>query len=151
MRKQEIEQRIAELIDLCHNSAVKVTPQRLEIFRELALADDHPDAEKIFQRLRKNMPTLSLDTVYRTLWLLNDLGVINTLGASREKTRFDANLKPHHHFVCNHCGMTTDFYSDELSSIRVPAAVDKFGLIEQTHVEVRGICNSCRSDQQKSE
>jgi hypothetical protein len=66
------------------------------------------------------MPTISLDTVYKTLWLLNDLSLVGTLGAPREGTRFDANLSPHHHFVCVRCGLTLDFYSDELDELKLP-------------------------------
>ena len=86
---------------------------------------------------------MSLDTVYRTLWLLNDLGLVITLGSSRERTRFDANLNSHHHFVCAKCGYTRDFYSTELDHIELPDAVDTLGTIEATHVEVRGVCRDC--------
>lgn len=146
--KTEIEQRMSEMLKLCRASSVKVTPQRLEIFKEMVKSCDHPDAEKLWQRLRKKMPSLSLDTVYRTLWLFNDLGIIATMTTSRDKTRFDANLLPHHHFICNLCGLTADFYSDELNSLKIPAAVNELGVIERTHVEVRGICNSCRLKKQ---
>jgi Fur family peroxide stress response transcriptional regulator len=106
-------------------------------------AKDHPDAEKVFKKLRKQMPTLSLDTVYRTLWVLNDLGVITTLGSSRERARFEGNLEHHHHFICTRCGLTSDFYSDELNALRVPDSLTEIGDVEQTHVEVRGTCKKC--------
>ena len=89
------------------------------------------------------MPTISLDTVYRTLWVLNDLGVITTLGGSRERTRFEGNLSRHHHFICNQCGLTADFFSDELNSLKVPVSLAELGNIEQTLVEVRGTCKKC--------
>jgi len=89
------------------------------------------------------MPTVSLDTVYRTLWLLKDLGLVVTLGSSRERTRFDANLNSHHHFVCRECGLTCDFYITYLDNIRLPESIGSFGEIEATHVEVRGLCRKC--------
>lgn len=128
---------------VCCAEGIKLTHQRIEIFREVAQAGDHPGADQVFQRVRDRMPTVSLDTVYRTLWLLNDLGLVVTLGASREPTRFDANLQNHHHFVCGQCGFTRDFYSNELDTIRLPDSVSALGEIKATHVEVRGVCREC--------
>jgi len=128
---------------VCRNSGMKLTHQRMEIFREVARTGDHPNAEKVYQGVRERMPTVSLDTVYRTLWLLKDLGLITTLGPPRERTRFDANLSPHHHFLCVRCGMTRDFYSDELDELRPPELVKSFGQVETTQVEVKGVCLKC--------
>lgn len=139
----KIEQRLEHFEAVLRGEGVKVTHQRLEIFREIAQAGDHPDAEQVFQRVRKRIPTVSLDTVYRTLWLLNDLGLIATLGASRERTRFDANLENHHHFVCIQCGLTRDFYSRELDELSLPGSLDDFAEVVTTHLEVRGICREC--------
>ena len=120
-----------------------MTPQRLEIFREIAQSEEHPDAELIFQNVRKRLPTISLDTVYRTLWLLVEMGLVTTLGPTREGTRFDANLQPHHHFVCARCGLTRDFYSEALDSLELPESVATIGSIERTQVEVKGLCHAC--------
>ena len=76
----------------------------------------------VFEGVRERMPTVSLDTVYRTLWWLKDLGLITTLGSSRERTRFDANLSRHHHFVCVQCGLTRDFSQFCCSANRLPTA-----------------------------
>ena len=141
--KQQIAERLERFEQVCRDGGVRLTPQRLEIFREMARTADHPDAEMVYQRVRKRMPTVSLDTVYRTLWLLNDHGLIATLGPSRERTRFDANLSRHHHFVCVQCGMTRDFNSEELDDIKLPSLAKDFGRIETTTVEVRGVCREC--------
>lgn len=143
IKKKEVEQRMERFETVCRAEGIKLTHQRIEIFREVAQAGDHPDADQVFQRVRGRMPTVSLDTVYRTLWLLKDLGLVVMLGSSRERTRFDANLNSHHHFVCGQCGFTRDFYSDDLDNISLPDSVDTFGEIEATHVEVRGVCLEC--------
>ena len=143
INKKEVEQRMRRLETVIRSEGIKLTHQRLEIFREVAQTGDHPDADMVFQRVRERMPKISLDTVYRTLWLLNDLGLVVTLGPSRERTRFDANLNSHHHFVCDRCGFTRDFYSPELDNIKLPDSVDSLGEIEATHVEVRGVCRDC--------
>lgn len=143
IEKQEVEQRMNHFQAVCRDQGIKLTHQRIEIFREVAQTGDHPDADQIFQRVRNRMPTVSLDTVYRTLWLLNDLGLVVTLGFSRERARFDANLTEHHHFVCERCGFTRDFYSEALDNISLPDSVDSLGQIGATHVEVRGVCREC--------
>jgi Fur family peroxide stress response transcriptional regulator len=128
---------------VCRRAAVKLTHQRTEIFREVAQTGDHPDVETVYRGVRKRIPMISLDTVYRALWLLNDLGLIGTLGPSRGRTRFDANLDRHHHFVCERCGLTRDFCSDAFDELKLPQSIRAIGRIETTHVEARGLCREC--------
>lgn len=139
----ELEFRMNLLKKALRQSGIKMTHQRLEIFREVAQSGDHPDAETIFKGVRQRVPTVSLDTVYRTLWLLLDLGQISTLGPPRERARFDANMRPHHHFVCSKCGLTRDFYSTEFDQLRIPDSVRALGSAPKAHVEIRGICAQC--------
>jgi Fur family peroxide stress response transcriptional regulator len=145
-KRQEVKRRLARFERLCREAGVRLTHQRLEIFREVAQTGDHPDAEMVYRRVRERIPTVSLDTIYRTLWLLNDHGLITTLGPSRERTRFDANLTRHHHFVCVRCGLTRDFYSEELDDLKLPRSATAFGRIEATLVELRGICRKCAAN-----
>jgi len=125
------------------NSEVKLTHQRMEVFREVAMSEEHPDAEKIFSSIRKRLPSISLDTVYRTLWSLLDLGLISTLGPPRKTVRFDANMDSHHHFVCTKCGMTRDFYSKKLDRLKIPESESILETVQGTQVEVKGICVKC--------
>jgi Fur family peroxide stress response transcriptional regulator len=145
--KKDIDQRMARFEKACRNSGAKLTHQRMEIFREVAQTDDHPDAEKVFQGVRKRMPTVSMDTVYRTLWWLKDLGLITILGPPRERARFDANLSRHHHFVCTQCGLTRDFSSDDFDNLELPDSVLSIGYAEKTQVEIKGLCHKCAADE----
>lgn len=144
---EEIERRVEHFKEAARRAGVKLTHQRLEIFREVAGSLDHPSADAVLKALEPRMPTLSLDTVYRTLWLLNDLGLVSTLGPKRESVRFDANLAHHHHYICVRCGLAYDFESAELNDLRIPASVSEFGSIDATHVEVHGVCSSCLKHQ----
>jgi Fur family peroxide stress response transcriptional regulator len=143
----EVERRVERFRDTAKRAGFKLTHQRLEIFREVAASADHPSAEAVHKALTTRMPTLSLDTVYRTLWLLSDLGLVSTLGPRREVVRFDANLTQHHHYVCDRCGLTRDFGSGELDSLRIPESVADFGSIDSTRVVVRGLCSRCAREQ----
>ncbi|HOZ45672.1 MAG TPA: transcriptional repressor [Candidatus Hydrogenedentes bacterium] len=122
-----------------------MTHQRLEICREIAISCDHPDAESIHKGVRQRVPSVSLDTVYRTLWQLLDLGLVSSVGSLHDRARFDANLVSHHHFVCTKCGATHDFYSDELDPLRIPDRVKALGDVTRAQVEVRGLCRRCSS------
>lgn len=146
-----VERRLGQFTSAAKAAGVKLTHQRLEIFREIASSLEHPDAETVFRGVQARMPTVSLDTVYRTLWMLNNLGLITTLGPRRDRVRFDANLEHHHHYVCVRCGSARDFESAALNALRIPDAVKSFGSIVATHVEVRGFCDSCvRQDAEES-
>jgi Fur family peroxide stress response transcriptional regulator len=143
--QREIKTRMVHFEQICRSAGVKLTHQRMEIFREVAGSRDHPDAETVYRAVRKRIPMVSLDTVYRALWLLSDLGLITTLGPRRERARFDANLRRHHHFVCRRCGLARDFYSDAFDGLTLPQSVRAMGTVETTHVEVRGVCRKCAS------
>ena len=118
-----VDRRIDRLKSAVRSAGVKLTHQRLEIFREVASSLEHPDADAVFRAVRRRVPTLSIDTVYRTLWMLNGLGLVTTLGPRRESVRFDANLDHHHHYVCTGCGLARDFVSPDLDALGIPDAV----------------------------
>lgn len=141
--KAEIERRLEKFKEAARRTGGKLTHQRLEIFRAVASSAEHPSAEAVYRAVRASMPTVSLDTVYRTLWLLTDLGLINTLGQRQDSVRFDANLAQHHHYRCTKCGMIRDFESSELDHLPIPDSLNGYGGIERAHVEVQGVCVRC--------
>jgi Fur family peroxide stress response transcriptional regulator len=135
--------RLDQFREACRRIGLKITHQRLVIYSVVADTAEHPDVETIYKHVRRRLPSVSLDTVYRTLWLLVDLGIISSLWPQRERTRFDANISAHHHFVCTKCGMIRDFYGDERRPLKIPDAVKAFGHVERTHMEFRGLCSRC--------
>ena len=139
----QTERRLERITATAKAAGIKLTHQRLEIFREIAASAEHPDVETVFRAVQARMPTVSQDTVYRTLWLLRDLGLATTLGPHRDGVRFDANLDPHHHYVCVRCDLVRDFESAGLNTLRVPDAVRQLGTVVDAHVEVRGVCAKC--------
>jgi len=140
---QEVERRLEQFKSVAKGAGVKLTHQRLEILRAVASSVEHPSAETIYKVVQRTMPTVSLDTVYRTLWLLTDLGLLTTLGLRQGSVRFDANLQHHHHYLCVRCGLVRDFESAELNALRIPDSVNRFGQVASAHVEVRGVCARC--------
>lgn len=141
--EQEIERRLEHFKAVARQAGVKLTHQRLEIFRAVASSIDHPSADAVYRTVQPAMPTVSLDTVYRTLWLLTDLGLLTTLGPRQDSVRFDANLEHHHHYRCVRCGLVRDFESPELNALPIPDSVTQFGRIVSAHIEVQGVCAKC--------
>ena len=115
----------------------------MEIFRELAGSEDHPDAEAIYQSVRQRVPAISRDTVYRTLATLEGHGLIRKAEALSGSTRFDANTERHHHFICTVCGEIRDFHSQSLDDLPIPDSVKSYGTVESAQVQVRGVCSAC--------
>ena len=92
-------------------AGLKLTPQRLAIVRELAADESHPTAQELFERLLPAMPTMSFATVYNTLDALSSAGLCAALALSPGSGRFDPNMEPHHHLVCDRCGSVRDLPS----------------------------------------
>ncbi len=134
---------------VCKEHGIKVTPQRLEIFREVMRARDHPSAEDIYRRVKDRLPSISLDTVYRTLSAFESYGLI---GESRSQTRHGSIqiARLHHHLVCTVCKGLTDFYWAEFDRLDSPFDVSEWGHPESRHVQIEGICSKCATKRRKA-
>ena len=146
----EIGRRMKDFLDACREAGLKVTHQRTEIFRELAETDEHPDAETIYGRVCQKVPAVSRDTVYRTLGLLEERGLITRAEIRSGPARYDANTNDHHHFFCMECGRIRDIYSKAMDNFSVPASVKKVGTVRSRHVQLRGVCSVCIARGSKS-
>src|SRR5687768_5200601 len=91
-------------------AGLKLTPQRLAIVRELANDPTHPTAQELYERLRREQPTMSFATVYNTLDALAAAGLCSSLALAPGAARFDANMAPHDHLVCDGCGLVRDVH-----------------------------------------
>lgn len=136
-----IQQRERELTAALRDGGLRRTPQRLEVISELARATDHPDAEELFQRVRVRMPTISLDTVYRTVAVLVERGLVEAI-STPHATRFDPDRSPHHHFVCVRCGRFLDV-GPQAVTLDVSRAVPGVAEVSGVRVELRGLCLVC--------
>jgi len=138
-----MEARWTQLEVACRQAGARVTQQRREVLRAVVETDEHPDAQSVLKRVRERMPTISFDTVYRTLSFLEEHGLISRVAASGERARFDGNHVPHHHFICTECGKIIDFESAELDGIELPREADRLGTASTQQLQVFGICRDC--------
>ena len=128
----------------CRRAGARVTHQRREVLRVVVESDEHPDAHTILQRVRERMPTISFDTVYRTLSFLEEHDLISRVHATGERVRFDGNEAVHHHFICTECGQIIDFESEEVDGMKLPKGVTKLGTAASRQLQVYGICRDCK-------
>jgi Fe2+ or Zn2+ uptake regulation protein len=133
----------ADLTESFRAQGLKITPQRLRIFEVLHLSDEHLTAEAVHARVRAEMPTISLRTVYQTLNDLAAMGELNQLDLGTGSARFDPNLDAHHHLVCDVCGDVRDVHGD-FSAI-VPDGHDHGFEVSSTEIVFRGLCRECRA------
>src|SRR3954468_19775090 len=101
-----------ELTTLFRERGLKVTAQRQVIFRLIHDNTSHPTAESIHDAARREVPSLSLKTVYQTLNDLAEMGEIQLFDFGTGSGRFDPNVDAHHHLVCNECGNVRDVHVD---------------------------------------
>ncbi len=134
---------IGDLLKKFRVKGLRMTPQRMVIFETLLAATDHPSCEDLLSRLRPEMPSLSLDTVYRTVGTLERAGVLRKVATSEGAQRFDANLAPHHHFVCDACQRIWDFTWESFDKLPTPELLRDGRDIFVRQAELKGICLEC--------
>ena len=127
----------------CSQAGLKITPQRMAVYKTLIQTTRHPSAEMVFETLRKIFPGISLDTVNRTLLTLNQIGAAFIIEGSGEPKRFDANLQAHQHFKCVRCRKIIDFHHEPFDNIVVPADIAKKFTVLRKAVYLEGICDLC--------
>lgn len=128
----------------CRAMGLKVTPQRIAVYRQLLKTDDHPSAEQLHNKVKKTFPSISLDTVNRTLHTLSEIGAAFVVEGSGDAKRYDSGMNEHQHFRCVKCKRIIDFHHKPFDDIKLPAHIDrKFKVLRKT-VYVEGICDLCK-------
>ena len=127
---------------------LRMTHQRLEVIKELAAARHHPDADELFTAVRERVPTISRDTVYRTLSTLVSRGLVERIAAPGA-ARFDPDVSSHNHFVCTGCGTIIDLGAQALVEHAVPVKLDGVAEVTSVRLEVKGLCAKCASENRR--
>ncbi len=130
----------------CEENNLKITPQRIAIYRGLKGAKDHPSADTIYKKVRKTLPNISFDTVYRTLVTFSKIGLIHIVEGYGDSKRFDPNLDTHHHTRCVRCNTIGDFHYPSYDDIKVPREICDGFTIKNVKVVVEGVCERCRME-----
>jgi Fur family peroxide stress response transcriptional regulator len=139
-----VERWCTEFERTCRRRGVRVTTQRVAVYRALAEDTSHPTAEQVYGRLRLRLPSLSPATVYRILDSLEREHLIRRVGTTDGVARFDANLDPHQHVVCRRCGRMTDVQMPALAALTLRERAVPGFVIEGLDIRIVGRCATCR-------
>jgi Fur family peroxide stress response transcriptional regulator len=134
-----------KLVQLLKSVGLRVTPQRLAIFCALVSTDSHPTAQALFEQLHPQLPSLSQATVYNTLQILAERGLILEIGTAGDgAVHYDGDPTPHVNLICTHCHCVQDLLEIPLGSV----AEDKIGQagfkIHAMRIAFYGQCQDCQ-------
>lgn len=122
----------------------RFTEQRAAVYRYLADTDVHPTADEVFLAVRRNLPGISLATVYKSLETLVRCGLAVKLTYADASARYDGRTDPHHHARCLVCGSVADI-PGEITAREIGALRDRAGGFTVTgyRLELSGYCSAC--------
>jgi Fur family peroxide stress response transcriptional regulator len=134
----------SSIIKAFRGKGYKATPQRLAISRFALCCRDHPTAKIIYSQIKKAHPTVSLATVYATLQILKEVGLLQEMNLPQSKARFDPDMQPHVHLVCLQCDSIIDWINPLVSKVIAEIAADaKFSVTGQV-LDITGLCSRCK-------
>jgi Fur family peroxide stress response transcriptional regulator len=132
---------IGKVDEYLNSKGIKPSYQRIKVFDYLLNNKTHPTVDKIHHELVGEIPTLSKTTVYNTLKLFHEKGIILIINIEDNETRFDADVSNHGHFKCKKCGEIYDFKLSE-NNLDLPDL--KTYSIDEQHIYLKGICPKCK-------
>lgn len=141
---KQIETRVSKFIEQSKELGLKVTPQRIAIYKELAKTVEHPSTEMIYNNIKDYYPNISLTTVYRTLETFEKMGLISVVNVLYNAARYDANLEPHHHVVCVSCKKIEDVYDDSINESIQNPKIGNYKMLGYS-VLFNGLCEDCNN------
>jgi Fur family peroxide stress response transcriptional regulator len=123
---------------------LRMTPRRAAIYRVLVGTVSHPTAEDLHQRVKRQHPMISPNTVYYTLGVLQKAGLVHQVNYWHDRSRFDANTSPHHHLICLGCRRIQDLTDEALDRLSVSGRLKTGFEVTGHRVEFQGYCAACR-------
>ncbi|BBO70405.1 transcriptional repressor [Desulfosarcina alkanivorans] len=143
MQNTRTDLRVRRFLETCRRHQLKITPQRVAIFRMLIQSKQHPSAEVLFRSVKKEFPNISFDTVNRTLLTFADIGVVAVVEVFGGPRRFDPDITAHHHLHCMACGRIIDFEYAGFARLDVPESITGGFTVTSKRVVLKGLCDRC--------
>lgn len=126
-------------------TGMRLTPQRIAICKLLSETDSHPTAAMIYERIHDQYPSLSLMTVYNTLNVLVELGVVNALGnVGDDNVHYDGNTSPHINLACVSCHKIVDMDSTKVADLNGEVSNTSGFKILGARMLYYGLCPDCQ-------
>ncbi len=135
----------ADLIQTLKAAGMRITPQRVAICRLLSESEQHPTAQAIYDELHDPFPSLSLATVYNTLEVLVDMGVIHVLGSAGDgAVHYDGDASPHINLACVSCHRVIDFPSEYIHEVEEEVQANSGYRLMGARMLYYGLCPDCQ-------
>lgn len=135
---------------LLKKNSLKFTKQRELVLKTLYENDGHFTPEDLYNLIKEQYPDLNIGiaTIYRTLGLLEESGIVNSLSFGAKGKKYELGLKKHHdHLICIQCGKLIEFYDETIENQqKVIAKKFNFKMTDHT-MNITGICEACQSQQ----
>ncbi len=126
-----------------HSNNLRNSRQRRRILELLQLSDAHPTADRIYSKLKKEFPKLSLGTVYRNLTILVEQDLVKKIHFGSTFDRFEAHMDQHYHLICEKCKNIFDFHMPVYNELNVKARQLTNFSIQRHMIEFFGTCQNC--------
>jgi Fur family peroxide stress response transcriptional regulator len=139
----DLEKKLEIFYNRCREHKLKITPQRVVVYKALIASSEHPSAEAVYDKVKGVLPNISLDTVNRTLNTLNEIGAAFVVEGSGDVRRFDGNLENHQHFKCVKCRKIFDFQSEPLDNTETLKKLEERFRVLRITVYAEGLCQMC--------
>jgi Fur family peroxide stress response transcriptional regulator len=139
----DVEQKMQWFRGRCVEAGLPCTHQRQVMYRALLEAADHPSPEMLYERVKRDIPSVSLGTVYRNIKTFLDNGLIGEVSLHHGSLRLEANNTPHHHLVCRSCRKMFDLPAEQVEGIRLRESLPRGFQLERFVVEAHGLCATC--------
>src|SRR3954451_430030 len=133
----------SQLQDALRSRGLRVTPQRVLINRALRELDRHVTADEVLGAVAERLPNASLPTVYATLDLLEEMGMVRRVAARSGAALYDPRTDVHQHVVCRGCGRVEDLDVPVDSARALRAARRRGFRPDDAELVVSGLCESC--------
>jgi Fur family peroxide stress response transcriptional regulator len=121
---------------------LRATAQRLMICKEIDNAG-HIDIDSLYERLKKQIPSLSLATIYKNMHSLVDKDIISEVSVNGKKTMYELNIDPHIHHICSVCGEIEDIHFDTMQIVDTIRELSN-RQISECKITTTGICSKCK-------
>jgi Fe2+ or Zn2+ uptake regulation protein len=132
-----------ELTDALRARGQRVTMPRLLVHRHVRRKPAHVTAEQVHSELTRDVPSLSPATIYATLDLLDELGLVRRVSTPGGVTVFDSRPEQHHHLVCRNCGRMEDLDTNVETAAARRAARKAGFRVEHAELQLSGLCRAC--------
>jgi Fur family transcriptional regulator, peroxide stress response regulator len=123
---------------------ISVTPQRLAVLADLESRRDHPTAEQIYQEVQRHMPAISFNTVYKTLEVFCQKGIIIKVNPLHEVARYDIETEHHAHLICRNCHFIVDLPDEVTPPPSLPKEAQAGFRLERHSLIFWGLCPQCQ-------